>query len=106
VHFVNTEIINKVVIHFKSYSIGVSPGFGGRSDRRAHGGQTGHGDREWHAISAVRPVNLHRSDRRSLGGQTGATLSVRPAQHLRSDRDSLNLRVTFISAKNSNLNGW
>ncbi len=28
-HFLNTERINKVVMHFKSSSIFVSPGFGG-----------------------------------------------------------------------------
>ena len=68
-HFVNTERINKVVIHFKSSSICVSPGFGGltgnspavrpaalrRSDRREHGGQTGGGDSEQQLISAVGP---------------------------------------------------
>ncbi len=86
-HFVNTERSNKVVIYFKSSSICVSPGFGApavrpaasrRSDRRAHGGQTG-GDRSrLQGFSAVRPFDLHRSDRRASGGQTGATTSVRP----------------------------
>ncbi len=91
-HFVNTERSNKVVIDFKSSSICVSPGFGGltggapavrpaasrRSDRRAHGGQTGGNRSRLQAFSAVRPIDLHRSDRHSSGGQTGATTSVRP----------------------------
>jgi hypothetical protein len=54
-HFVNTEIINKVVIHFKSSSICVSPSFGSPT-----------GD-----ISAVRPA--------ASGGQTGGIWAVRPA---------------------------
>ncbi len=84
-HFVNTERSKKVVIYFKSSSICVSPGFGGltgnspvvrpavlrQSDRREHGGQTGGGDSERQAISAVRSVDQHRSDRRLRFGQTG-----------------------------------
>jgi hypothetical protein len=60
-HFVNTERINKVVIHFKSSSICVSPGFGGLTGDlpavrpAASGGQTGGGDSEQQLISAVRP---------------------------------------------------
>jgi hypothetical protein len=105
VHFVNTEIINKVVIYFKSSLIYVSPGFDGlasdasavrpaasrRSDLQAHGGQTGDGDRERQAILAVRPEFKL--------GQTDVFQVVRLVQYLRSDRDPSNLRVTFISAK-------
>ncbi len=104
-HFVNTERINKVVIYFKSSSICVSSGFDGltggalavrpaasrRSDRRAHGSQTGGGDRERQAISAVRSeFNL---------GHTDVHQAVRPAHTLWSGHDPSNLRVTFISAK-------
>ncbi len=83
-HFVNTEIINKVVIHFKSSSICVSSGLAVRqaarlrSDQLSNGGQTGGDDRSWQVFLAVRPIDLHRSDRRSLGGQTGASTPVRP----------------------------
>ncbi len=77
-HFVNTKRINKVVIHFKSSLIYVSPGFGGltgdtpavrpaesrRSDRRVHGGQTGSGD---------------RSEQEIFGGQTYRSTPVRPS---------------------------
>ncbi len=86
-HFVNTERINKVVIHFKSSSICVSPGFGGltgdtpavrpaasrQSDRRVTCDQTGVGDRRQELTSAVRPEIQSRSDRRQPGGQTGAS---------------------------------
>ncbi len=96
--FVNTERINKIIIHFKSSSICVSPGFGGLT-----------GD-----IPAVRPAAYGRSDRRrrqqaaaDLDSQTDrstpvrptGTGAVRPAGQLRSDRSSSNSRVTFISAK-------
>ena len=54
-HFVNTERINKVVIHFKSSSICVSLGFGGLT-----------GD-----LPAVRPA--------VSGGQTSGSMAVRPA---------------------------
>ncbi len=54
-HFVNTEKINKVIIHFKSSSICVSPGFGSLT-----------GD-----IPAVKPA--------ASGGQTGCIRAVRPA---------------------------
>ncbi len=47
-HFVNTERINKVVIHFKSSSIYVSSGFSGLT-----------GD-----TPAVRPAASRRSDQR------------------------------------------
>ncbi len=84
-HFVNIERNNKAIIHFKSSSICVSPGFGGltddlsavrpatkrRSDRRHTGGQTDGGDSGRQGISAVRPVVQHRSDRQLRFGQTG-----------------------------------
>ncbi len=104
-HFVNTERSNKVVIHFKSYSICVSLGFGGptgdspavrptarrRSDRREHGGRTGGGSR--------RGRRLRRSDRWIYTSQTGGIRVVRPADQSRSDRSPSISRVTFISAK-------
>ncbi len=88
-HFVNAERINKVVIHFKSSSICVSPGFGsliGEAHRRYRSGQTsGHmavrpttATGSCRRFSAVRAINLDRSDRRQPGGQTGASTSVRP----------------------------
>ncbi len=63
-HFVNIERINKVVIHFKSFSICVSPGFGSLTSDipavkpAARGGQTG-------CIRAVRPAAATAGDRRS-----------------------------------------
>ena len=50
-HYVNTERINKVVIHFKSSSICVSPGFDGLTDDSP----------------AVRLAARRRSDRREQG---------------------------------------
>ncbi len=104
-HFVNTERINKVVIYFKSSSICVSPGFGGLTGNipavrpAASDGQTG-------GIRAVRPaaatgagMRLRRFDRSIYICQTEVHQAVRPTQHLRSDRDPSNSRVTFISAK-------
>ncbi len=90
-HFVNTERINKVVIHLKSSSICVSPGFGGVTGDilavrlAASGGQNG-GIRAVRpaavtgaaSISVVRPIDLHHSDRRHPLGQTGRLISVRP----------------------------
>ncbi len=76
-HFVNTERINKVVIHFKSSSICVSPGFGGLTEGApavrpaASTGTAGN-------LRAVGPVDLHRSDRRHLGSHTDRSSSVRP----------------------------
>ena len=76
-HFVNTKRINKVVIHFKSSSICVSPSFGGLT-----GG-----------APAVRPAGTRRSDRlrqqatgANLGGQTGDLILVRPTATRQSDR--------------------
>ncbi len=62
-HFVNTERINKVVIHFKSSSICVSPGFVGLTDDSP----------------AVRPAARRRSDRRQGDGQMSGSEAVRPA---------------------------
>ena len=96
-HFVNTERINKVVIHFKSSSIcvfsvaAVQPAEHRLSDRLHHGGQTGGGDRCGR--------RLRRSDRTFNTGQTGGIHSVRPADQSRSDRSPSISRVTFISAK-------
>ncbi len=83
-HFVNTERSNKVVIHFKSSSICISPGFGGltgdtpavrpagtrQSDRRRQVSAAG-------VLGGSTEVRS-RSDRRSSGGQTGAIPLVRP----------------------------
>ncbi len=86
-HFVNTERINKVVIHFKSSSICVSPGFGGIPAVRptASTGQTCGRKAVRPATStgmagdlrAVGPIDLHRSDRRHRRGQTSRTTLVR-----------------------------
>ncbi len=100
-HFVNTERINKVVIHFKSSSIyvfsvaAVQSAEHRLSDRLHRGGQTGGGDRRrrqvQELISAVRPdFNL---------GQTDDLQAIRSAHTLRSDHDPSNLMITFISAK-------
>ncbi len=104
-HFINTERRNKVVIHFKSSSICVSPSFGGptgdiptvrpvasrRSDWRKDGGQIGGGDRRG---------RRHRwSDRVIYTGQTDGIHLVRPVDQSRSDRSPSNSRVTFIFAK-------
>ncbi len=91
-HFVNTERINKVVIHFKSSSICVSSGFGSLTGESsavrlvASSNQTGRfkvvrpatsigvaGD-----LRAVGLVDLYRSDRRHLSSQTSRSISVRP----------------------------
>ncbi len=105
-HFVNTERINKVVIHFKSSSICVSPGLSGLTGDipvvrpAARGGQTD-------GIRVVRPAAAAtgaagipgRSNREIYTGQTGGYASVRPANLLWSDRSPSISRVTFISAK-------
>ncbi len=76
-HFVNTERINKVVIHFKSSSICVSPSFGGLIG----------------SAPAVKPVGTRRSDRlrqqatgANLGGQTGDLILVRLTATRQSDQ--------------------
>ncbi len=112
-YFVNTERINKVVIHFKSSSICVSPDFDGLTSDSpavrpaASTDQTG-------GHKAVRPAGKRRSDRRRrqarqaisgrldrsiYTGQTDGIWAVRSAGHLRSNRSPSNLRVTFIFAK-------
>ncbi len=90
-HFVNIERINKVVIHFKSSSICVSPGFGGLTGDLpavrpvASGGQTD-------GIQAVRPAAATGAAG-NLGGQTGDSTPVRLAASTRSDRQ-INLGQT------------
>ncbi len=87
-HFVNTEISNKVVIYFKSSSSCVSPGFGGltgdisvvkpaalrRSDRRVTCGD----NRRGRDSRVVQPEDQHLSDRRLRFGQTCRSISARP----------------------------
>ncbi len=77
-----------------------------RSDRRSIGGQTGGKRRsDWRHTggqtggSSRRGRRLRRFDRSIYIGQTDVHQAVRPAQHLRSDRDPSISRVTFISAK-------
>ncbi len=105
-YFVNTEKSNKVVIYFESSSIcvflgaAVQPARHRQSDRWHCVGQTGGG------AVLIKPAattgagrRSQRFDRSSNFGQTDVLQAVRSAYTLRSDRNLLNLRVTFNSAK-------